>query len=513
MKRWHSSNPLEQALLVPTFLVPKLQLGKPASQVSRSESLGSQAGAWEPGSERRAVRKVPALKRSSWIFLALLLLAVLVDYSAAQDLLARPEIPGHETPTALFPEPRSTGWEYLDVALLTAALSLASYLALAKRSRRGLFLLAVASLAYFGFWRNGCVCSIGSIQNVAMGAFDSSYTVSAAIVAFFALPLLFTLFFGRAFCAAVCPLGAIQELVTLRPIKVPAWVDHALSLLAYVYLGAAVLFAATGTAFVICRYDPFVGLFRLSGSVNMLVLGGCFLLVGVFIGRPYCRYLCPYGAILGLLSKVSKWHLRIPPEECINCRLCEDACPYGAIREPTVSQSTTDRRSGRARLLMLLVLLPILTVAGVGLGWLLAEPMARLNADVRLAEEVRAEQIQLQATGEIKEESDATKAFRETGRRPEELYVEALGLQRQFARAGLWLGGWVGLVIGVKLIHLSLRRRRIDYSPDRGGCVSCGRCFWYCPCEQVRLGLIESVETAIQEREDDATSGEERRPQ
>ena len=454
------------------------------------------------------------MKRTWWICLALLLPAVVVDYSAAQDLLARPEIPGHEMPTTLFPEPRSTGLEYLDAALLAVALSAASYLALAKRSRRGLFLLAVASLAYFGFWRNGCVCSIGSIQNVALGAFDSSYTVSLTVVAFFALPLLFTLFFGRTFCAAVCPLGAIQELVTLRPVKVPAWADHALSLLAYVYLGAAVLFAATGTAFVICRYDPFVGLFRLSGSVNMLVLGGCFLLVGVFIGRPYCRYLCPYGAILGLLSKVSKWHLRIPPEECINCRLCEDACPYGAIREPTVPQRTATRRSGRTRLAMLLVLLPILIAVGVGLGRLLAVPMARLHADVRLAEEVSAEQVQpQQKTGEIEEESDAVRAFRETGRRPEELYAEAIGLQRQFAWAGLWLGGWVGLVIGVKLIHLSLRRRRTDYSPDRGGCVSCGRCFWYCPSEQVRLGLIENVEAAIQELEDSATSGEERSPE
>jgi polyferredoxin len=448
-----------------------------------------------------------------WICLALLLAAAWVDYAAAQDLLARPEIPGHETPTTLFPEPRATGLEYLDAALLAAALSTASYLALARRSRRGLFLLTVASLAYFGFWRQGCVCSIGSIQNVALGAFDPSYTVSAAIVAFFALPLLFTLFFGRTFCAAVCPLGAIQELVTLRPVKVPAWADHALSLLAYVYLGAAVLFAATGTAFVICRYDPFVGLFRLSGSVNMLVLGGCFLLAGIFVGRPYCRYLCPYGAILGLLSKVSKWHLRIPPEECINCRLCEDACPYGAIREPTVSQSTAARSSGRTRLAMLLALLPILIAAGVGLGRLSAVPMARLHAEVRLAEEVHAEQVELQETGEIAEESDATKAFRETGRRPEELYAEAVGLQRRFAWAGLWLGGWVGLVIGVKLIHLSVRRRRSDYSPDRGGCVSCGRCFWYCPCEQVRLGLIENVETAIQRRQDDATPAEERTPE
>ena len=165
------------------------------------------------------------------------------------------------------------------------------------------------------------------------------------MAAIFALPIIFTLFFGRTFCAAVCPLGAVQELVALRPVSVPAWLDHALGLLAYVYLGAGVLFAATGTAFVVCRYDPFVGFFRHSASANMLILGACFLVGGIFVGRPYCRYLCPYGAILGLVSRCRSGTCKIPPDECIQCRLCEDACPYGAIREPTVALPPAERRT------------------------------------------------------------------------------------------------------------------------------------------------------------------------
>ena len=53
----------------------------------------------------------------------------------------------------------------------------------------------------------------------------------------------------------------------------------------------------------------------------MLILGGSVLLIGVYVGRPYCRYFCPYGVILRWLSRLSKWHVRIPPEECIKCRL------------------------------------------------------------------------------------------------------------------------------------------------------------------------------------------------
>ncbi|GAF95735.1 unnamed protein product, partial [marine sediment metagenome] len=279
----------------------------------------------------------------------------------------------------------------LDLAALVIGLSLASYLALVKRSRRGLFLLAIASFVWLGVWRAGCVCPIGAIQNVTLAVFDSTYAVPLVVVAFFTLPLVFTLFFGRTFCAAVCPLGATQEFVAIRPIKVPAWLEHALGLLAYVYLGAAVLFAATGTAFVICRYDPFVALFRRSGSVNMLIFGGCFLLVGLFVGRPYCRYLCPYGAVLGLLSRVSKWHVKIPPEDCIQCRLCEEVCPYGAIQEPTVAQRADERRRGRRRLAWLILLLPLLVVLGAWLGTRLQVPLSKLHPTVRLAERIRLE--------------------------------------------------------------------------------------------------------------------------
>jgi NosR/NirI family transcriptional regulator, nitrous oxide reductase regulator len=272
-----------------------------------------------------------------------------------------------------------------------------------------------------------------------------------------------------------------------------------LGLLAFIYLGAAVLFAVTGTAFVICRYDPFVGFFRMNAGANMLVLGGCFLLVGIFVGRPYCRYLCPYGAILGLLSRISQWHVRIPPEKCINCRLCEDACPYGAIREPTVPQTPVNRYKSRRRLGWLLLLLPILMVAGYWLGGLLEVPLSRVNPTVRLAEYVRIDQLRKEA--EVDEDSgfsyapfaaDAVNAYLKTGRPVNELYRQSVDLRKWFATAGAWFGAYVGLVIGIKLIHLSLRRQRTDYQPDRSGCVACGRCFWYCPEEQVTWNNAKS---------------------
>jgi len=410
----------------------------------------------------------------------------------AGDLIPTPEFSEHDIPVAMPPDPDSPVWEWTNVVVLLAALALASYFALVNRSRRALFVLAAASLIWFGFVRDGCVCSIGATQNVVLALFDPTYAIPATVVALFVLPLIFTLFFGRTFCAAVCPLGAAQELVAVRPIRVPSWIDHTLGLVPYIYLGAAMIYAAFGTAFLVCRYDPFIAMFRLSGDVNMLVFGACMLVLGLFIGRPYCRYLCPYGAVLAVLSKVSKWHAKIAPEECIQCRLCEESCPYGAIREPTKPLPSDTRPVARRRLATTLIAAPILMALGAVLGASLAVPLSRLDPDVRLAERIR-----LEDTGKVEGTTDASEAFRNTGQPAVELYELSLERRKEFGTLGLWLGAWVGLVIGVKLVVLSVRRKRTDYVPDRTRCVSCGRCYWYCPGEQVRLGLISDVSEMV----------------
>ena len=427
--------------------------------------------------------------RLTYITISLALFLLPCTFASAVERFPPPDFEsGYVQPTPTAPGPRQTVYEYIDTLVLFAALILSTFLVLKTRKRRAIFVMMIFSLIYFGFWRKGCVCPIGAIQNVALSFFDPNYAVPITITLFFLLPLVFTLFFGRTFCAAVCPLGIIQDLVLLRPTSLPQWLENGLRLLAYVYLAAAVLFAATGSAFIICRYDPFVSFFRLSGSFNMLILGACFLFIGMFIGRPYCRFICPYGVILRQLSRISKWRVTITPDECIKCRLCEDSCPFGAIKIPTEDWPAHDYNKSKRRLVFLIILLPILVLSFGWIGSVLRPVTSRVHATVRLAD-----RIYLEETGQEEGTTDASNAFRATGKEIKELYAEALAIQSRFGLGGWLSGGFVGLVIALKLIGLSLRRHRIDYEADRARCLACGRCFEYCPKEHTKRKLAKET--------------------
>jgi NosR/NirI family nitrous oxide reductase transcriptional regulator len=382
---------------------------------------------------------------------------------------------GHVPPQPATPAPRGEWFAYADVVVLVLALSLASVLALRFRSRRGIVLLSVASLLYFGFWRQGCVCPVGSIQNMMQAWTDRHYAVPLAVVLFFTLPLLFALFFGRVFCAAVCPLGTLQDLVVLRPRRLPVWVNSTLGLLPYLYLGVTLTMVAGGGGYLICRYDPFVGFFRMGASFPMLVFGGGMLLLGTVVGRPYCRFLCPYGVLLNACSQLSRRHVSITPTDCVTCRLCEGSCPFDAIEKPTPTKANETRSVGVRRLVWLLALLPVLVVGGAWLGSRMAVPMSRLSDTVLLAERLSMEEAGLA------EVTVATEGFRRSKEVPHELYARALDIRTRLGRAGWFLGGFLGLVVGCRLLALSVHRRREGYAPHRGECVSCGRCFRYCP--------------------------------
>jgi NosR/NirI family nitrous oxide reductase transcriptional regulator len=450
------------------------------------------------GGSRGAVFSKSAPLAKIFVVFLLILLPFLC-FSQTVERFPKPDFQtGYQRPPLIVPTPRAPFLEYLDVFVLLAALSLASFFALKLRSRRKIFLLMVFCLIYFGFYREGCVCSIGAIQNVFYALFNANYFIPFTVVAFFVLPLIFTLYFGRTFCAAVCPLGAIQDAVVLKPVKVPAWLAGVLGIIPYIYLGLAVLFAAAGAGFIICQYDPFVGFFRFGATFNMVILGISMLMLGTVIARPYCRFFCPYGVLLDWMSRLSKWHVKITPTICNNCRLCEESCPFGAIKKPGDTVLPQEKRETEIkRLAILLVLLPVIVI---GSGWVLSRlhvPLSSQHTIVSLAQE-----IHLENTGKRKETTEQTRAFRASGQPTEELFSQAAVVQDRFKIGGWILGGFLGLVICFKLIGFSIRRKQVEYEIDTGTCLSCARCFEYCPYEQVRLGIISPEEVEDEKTED-----------
>lgn len=267
------------------------------------------------------------------------------DFVRPVDTAPSPENIGgdYELPAVQRPLARPHWQHVLDVVLLGGALGLVAWIVLGRRSRAMLVAVTIGSLLYFGFWREGCVCPIGATQNVVVALVDPGYSIPFLVVLIFFLPLFAALLFGRVFCGGVCPLGAIQDLFVLRPVQIPRRLDRALGLLKYAYLGVAIGYAVLPAAereFLICRFDPFVGLFRRTGPGWMLLLGGGLLVLGMFVGRVYCRYLCPYGALLAIVSRIAWKRVSITPSRELDCGLCAHACPFGAIEKNRAVRSS-----------------------------------------------------------------------------------------------------------------------------------------------------------------------------
>jgi len=414
---------------------------------------------------------------------------------------------GYVKPETIEPAGPGPLWPYVDVAVMVAFLAVGTMFLHWMRSRRAVWLLSIAALAYFGFFRHGCVCAVGAVQNIALtlGQGGEAYAVPIPVLATFAIPLVWALFAGRVFCGAVCPLGAIQDIVHLKSFRVPAWLDAGLGLFAPAVLLAAVLLAALDAMFIVCKFDPFVGFFRLSGPAAVLLAGGAVLALGVVVGRPYCRWACPYGVLLGAAGRLSRRPpLSISPTPCVTCRLCERVCPVNAIVAPTPAGPVDEsaRRRARRAMAVAVLSLPVLAVVGAVSGALAGPAVSRVHPAVRSAERIAADQHA--APDAI---SDETRAARRA-KTEDQLLQRADDVRRQFVWGTAIAASLLGLAAGGKLIWLSRRRRNELYEADPARCVSCARCYTACPVQrryEDGMALSEAMKAGKNEQDKSKT--------
>ena len=396
---------------------------------------------------------------------------------SAQNRFPKPDFEsGYVYPDQSYFIPNEAFWSYVDIAILILLMSFVAWAVLKRGVRWPVIAVSIFSVAYFGFFRKGCVCSIGAVQNVVLALVDPTYSIPLVVILMFVLPILFTLLFGRVFCAGVCPMGALQELVNVKSYRLSKAATTVLGLFPWIYLTLAVLFAVTNSAFIICRFDPFVGIFRLGGNITLILFGVVLLIISIFTGRPFCRFICPYGALLSLFARVSVWRMKITKQDCNNCELCHNACPVDAIQPPYENKLKESRLTGVKRILIYLLILPLMVILGGLMMRMVSDSLSTIHKEVRLYEMVVEHEQNPQDMLSLELE-----AFYGLERTAEGLSEQVELIKQEFQLYGTIAGAFLGIVFGCVLIGLSVKRTRKQYEIEDAQYVNCARCFNYCP--------------------------------
>lgn len=165
----------------------------------------------------------------------------------------------------------------------------------------------------------------------------------AALVVFLTVVAV-SLLLKRAFCSWICPVSTITELLWKvgnkifgRNFRVWLWLDWLLRPIKYLlvlfFLVSILLFMAPDSvsSFILSDYNKTADVkmldFFLHLSGTPLVVIGLLLLLSLFFRNPFCRFLCPYGALLGVFSRFSPVKVERSASACISCGGCNKACP------------------------------------------------------------------------------------------------------------------------------------------------------------------------------------------
>lgn len=155
--------------------------------------------------------------------------------------------------------------------------------------------------------------------------------------------LVISFVFRKAFCSWICPVGTVSEYLWKvgrsifgRNFQLPRWADIPLRSLKYLVLSffAYAVLGMSATSIAEFLNSPYalivdvrmLNFFRyLGGTAVWVVLG--LVIASIFVQNFWCRYLCPYGGFLGLVSLLSPMRITRNASTCIDCAKCAKACP------------------------------------------------------------------------------------------------------------------------------------------------------------------------------------------
>ncbi|MCH7672708.1 MAG: 4Fe-4S binding protein [Proteobacteria bacterium] len=227
-------------------------------------------------------------------------------------------------------------WAEVAALLLLFALVMTSFL---RKSASLRWVTLAYTLVYLGFI-DGTFLSVSHITNgIKLG--PSLFLADLPLLLIVVFTLVTTLFWGRVFCSSLCPFGALQDFLTRfvphkLQIRVPQALHDKALYIKYGILLLLIVMALTYSELSVFQYfEPFGTIFYQSQSILLWGILLAFLAASSVVSRFYCRYACPLGAALGVVSLLSPWRIaRV--QQCQVCSVCEHACPTGAIRGPEI---------------------------------------------------------------------------------------------------------------------------------------------------------------------------------
>lgn len=211
----------------------------------------------------------------------------------------------------------------------------------AKRIVQIFFFALIAVIAVTEITSLHAVCPFGGVVTlysvITQGTLLQKIHMSSIIL--MGLILISAILFGPVFCGWVCPLGSIQEWIgklgkKIFPQKhnnfIPPKLDRVLRYLRILVLIWVVYITAKSGYLMFSNIDPFQALFKFwteDVTVLALVVLGVTLVASLFVTRPWCRYLCPYGALLGFFNKIRIFKITRNSNTCVQCGECDRCCP------------------------------------------------------------------------------------------------------------------------------------------------------------------------------------------
>lgn len=223
------------------------------------------------------------------------------------------------------------------------------------RKKRGFFTQLIRHLiqaAAFILFPGLFITVFSAVQDILAAFMDGSFSAGELFpqITIVFMVFLITALWGRFFCGFLCSFGMLQELIFFfskrvisGKVRIPERFDSAMKFLKYfilVFIAAGVWILALP---VDSSWNPW-GVFGILVSGNFSVISSAIPTVGfavliaitvgsLFVGRFFCRYLCPLGALFAVVSRKRLYKIRRQSDSCTNCGLCTRSCSMG-IRVP-----------------------------------------------------------------------------------------------------------------------------------------------------------------------------------